>query len=50
VGGGQDPVRAKRPAGEQPGVDYYEAEVSIDEIAALIFEDLGPAQPPGKSG
>ena len=27
-------------AGEEPGVDYYEAEVSVDEIAALIFEDL----------
>ena len=28
------------PAGEEPGVDYYEAEVSVDELAALIFEDL----------
>ncbi len=28
-------------AGEQPGVDYYEAEVNVDELAALIFEDLG---------
>jgi uncharacterized protein len=28
-------------AGEEPGVDYYEAEVNIDELAALIFEDLG---------
>jgi sporulation protein YhbH len=27
-------------AGEQPGQDFYEAEVDIDEIAALIFEDL----------
>lgn len=27
-------------AGDQPGQDYYEAEVDIDEIAALIFEDL----------
>src|SRR5947208_773334 len=42
VGGGQGPGKGKAgPAGEQPGVDYYEAEVSIDEIAALIFEDLG---------
>ena len=38
---GQGPGKGKGPAGEQPGVDYYEAEVSIDEIAALIFEDLG---------
>jgi hypothetical protein len=28
-------------AGEEPGVDYYEAEVTIDELAQLIFEDLG---------
>jgi len=27
-------------AGDQPGQDYYEADVDIDEIAALIFEDL----------
>ena len=29
------------PAGEEPGADYYEAEISIDELAAMIFEDLG---------
>lgn len=27
--------------GDQPGVDYYEAEVSVDDLAELIFEDLG---------
>lgn len=26
--------------GDQPGQDYYEAEVEIDEIAAMIFADL----------
>jgi len=31
----------KGDAGEEPGVDYYEAEVTIDELAAMIFEDLG---------
>lgn len=31
-GGGQ--------AGQEGGAEYYEAEVNIDEIAALIFEDL----------
>ena len=37
-------------AGEEPGVDYYEAEISIDELAALIFEDLGlPNLMPKKS-
>jgi sporulation protein YhbH len=28
-------------AGSEPGYDYYEAEVDIDDLAALIFEDLG---------
>src|SRR5690606_35313501 len=28
-------------AGEQPGVDYYEAEVTVDELADMIFADLG---------
>jgi len=28
------------PAGQDQGADYYEAEVNIDELAALIFEDL----------
>lgn len=27
-------------AGEEPGIDYYEAEVTIDEIAAVLFEEL----------
>ncbi|HYP53890.1 MAG TPA: DUF444 family protein, partial [Pyrinomonadaceae bacterium] len=30
----------KGPAGRDGGADYYEAEVDIDELAALIFEDL----------
>src|SRR4051794_2122399 len=38
--GQQGPGKGKE-AGDQPGVDYYEAEVSLDELAALIFEDLG---------
>lgn len=28
-------------AGEEPGVDYYEAEITVDELAGMIFEDLG---------
>jgi uncharacterized sporulation protein YeaH/YhbH (DUF444 family) len=28
-------------AGDQPGVEYYEADVTMDEIAELVFEDLG---------
>src|SRR5215471_730597 len=27
-------------AGSEPGAEYYEAEVDIDDIATLIFEDL----------
>jgi uncharacterized protein len=29
-----------RAAGDQPGVDYYEAEITVDDLADLIFEDL----------
>lgn len=28
-------------AGESPGLDYYEADITIDELADMIFEDLG---------
>ena len=28
-------------AGDQPGVDYYEAEITVDELVALVFADLG---------
>lgn len=28
-------------AGGDPGFDFYEAELSVDELAELIFEDLG---------
>lgn len=37
--GGAAPSTGKE-AGQQPGVDYYEAEVTIDELVALAFEDL----------
>ena len=41
AGGQKGPGKGQGPAGEEPGVDYYEADVSVDEIAALLFEDLG---------
>jgi len=28
-------------AGDQPGVDYYEAEVTVEDLAELLFRDLG---------
>jgi hypothetical protein len=39
-GQGQGKGRGKGPAGQDTGAEYYEAEVNIDELAALIFEDL----------
>lgn len=39
-GGQQGPGKGQG-AGEEPGVDYYEAEFTLDELTALIFEDLG---------
>ena len=37
---GQGKGTGSGPAGQDAGADYYEAEVNIDELAALIFEDL----------
>jgi uncharacterized protein len=37
---GSGPGRGQGPAGQDGGGEYYEAEIEIDEIAALIFEDL----------
>src|SRR5260370_39209063 len=31
----------KGDAGKAPGYDYYEAEITMEELAAMIFEDLG---------
>jgi sporulation protein YhbH len=28
-------------AGQEPGIDYYEADITVDELAALVFADLG---------
>lgn len=28
-------------AGNEPGIDWYEAEITVDELLALAFEDLG---------
>lgn len=41
--GGKSPGRtgAGKGAADEPGVDYYEAEITIDELAEMIFDDLG---------
>jgi uncharacterized protein len=36
----QQPGRG-RTAGDQPGIDYYETDFTIDELAEMIFADLG---------
>ncbi|CQR51531.1 sporulation protein YhbH [Paenibacillus riograndensis] len=38
--GADGPGKGGHEAGEQPGEDYYEAELTIDELAELVFEDL----------
>src|SRR5438067_2991657 len=38
---GDDDGTGQGQAGDQPGYDYYEAEVNLEDLAALIFEDLG---------
>jgi uncharacterized protein len=37
---GQAPGKGRK-AGDQAGIDYYEAEITLEELAALVFEDLG---------
>jgi len=37
---GKGPGKGGGPAGQEAGAEYYEAEINIDELAALIFEDL----------
>lgn len=45
----QGPGSGKQ-AGNAPGVDYYEAEITVDELSELIFADLGlPALKPKSS-
>jgi sporulation protein YhbH len=39
VGKGKDEGKGQQ-AGDQPGVDYYETEISLDELVEVMFEDL----------
>src|SRR5262245_19401300 len=41
LGRAGDDENGQGQAGDQPGYDYYEAEINLEELAALIFEDLG---------
>jgi len=40
VADGRTPVMRGKAAGKEPGLDYYEAEVSLDELSDLLFEEL----------
>ena len=37
---GQKGKKGEGPAGNDPGVDYYETEISLDELVDIMFEDL----------
>ena len=39
-GTGQEKSAGGKQAGNEPGIDYFEAEVTIDDLADLLFEDL----------
>ena len=36
----QEGAGAGKKAGEEPGIDFYEAEFSVDDLAQMVFEDL----------
>jgi len=36
---GQDPYGGGK-AGDQPGIDYYETDITLDELIDILFEDL----------
>ncbi|MFQ5759932.1 MAG: YeaH/YhbH family protein [Acidiferrobacterales bacterium] len=40
IGQGQGKGQAGGPGGDQPGVDYYETDVTLDELVEIMFEDL----------
>ncbi len=37
---GQQPGQGEDMAGDRPGVDYYETEVTLEELIEIMFEDL----------
>lgn len=45
----QPGLGGKRGAGEGAGVDYYEADITVDDLAELVFANLGLPAPPHKN-
>ncbi|MDX6749009.1 sporulation protein YhbH [Geminicoccaceae bacterium 1502E] len=37
---GKKGEKGQGPAGSEPGVDYYETEITLDELVEIMFEDL----------
>src|SRR5574342_189802 len=40
IGKGEGEAEGRQQAGDRPGIDYYETEVSLDELIDMMFEDL----------
>src|SRR5919198_3430760 len=40
IGKGQGEGQGQDKAGDQPGVDYYETDVTLEELIEIMFEDL----------
>jgi sporulation protein YhbH len=40
IGKAKQPGRGEDKAGDQPGVDYYETDVTLEELVDIMFEDL----------
>src|SRR5215471_4915238 len=40
IGKGQGERQGQGQAGDQPGVDYYETDVTLEELVEIMFEDL----------
>ncbi|HEV8713954.1 MAG TPA: sporulation protein YhbH [Candidatus Binatia bacterium] len=40
IGKGQSEGQGQGQAGDQPGVDYYETDVTLEELIEIMFEDL----------
>ena len=40
IGSAQQEGQQPGPAGQQPGVDYYETDITLEELVDIMFEDL----------
>jgi len=40
IGKGKGPGQGQQQAGNQPGIDYYETDITLEELIHIMFEDL----------